>query len=135
MKNLAQELRQLMEQLERLQEFAPDSAGGAQSYYTSTENFINNYRQQKEEEIEEMTDGWDESEVAEVKQGVEVDIHRLQQVANGFLKGLKPGFDNYLHMDTQLKDSLGCHWIGDNLSLNDDWAKIYGKAWGNDEAC
>jgi hypothetical protein len=120
----------------QLQEFAPDSAGGAQSYYTSTENFVNDYRERKKEEIEEMTsDGWSQSEINELRQAVNNDIYRFQQVQRGFLKGLKPGFDAYLQMDTQLKDSLGCHWIGDNLDLNSDWATIYGEPWGNDEAC
>lgn len=136
MSNLASQLRQIMEQLDQLQEFAPDSSGGGQSYYTSTENFINNYRQQKAEEIAELTgDGWSQKEVEDLKQSVENDIYRFEQVKNNFTRGLKPGFDAYLQMDTQLKDSLGCHWIGDNLDLNSDWAKVYGQEWGNDENC
>ena len=120
----------------QLREFAPDSSGGAQSYYTSTENFVNGYRQQKQEEIQELTDdGWSADEINDFKQGAATDIYRFQQVAKGFLKGLKPGFDMYLQMDTLLKDSLGCHWIGDGLDLNADWSKIYGSAWGNDDAC
>lgn len=136
MKNLAQELRHIMEQLDQLQEFSPDSSGGAQSYFTSTENFINDYRQNKEEQIEELTgDGWEQDEINNLKQDVNADIQRFMQVQNGFLRGLKSGFDNYLQMDTMLKDQLGCHWINDNLSLNDDWSKVYGEPWGNDEAC
>ena len=122
--------------LNQLREFAPDSSGGAQSYYTSTENFVNAYRQQKAEEIEELAgDGWSQDEINNLKQDVGADIHRFQQVQQGFLKGLKTGFDTYLQMDTLLKDQLGCHWIGDNLDLNSDWSKIYGEPWGNDEAC
>ena len=135
MSNIASQLRQIMEQLDQLSEFAPDSSGGAQSYYTSTENFINNFRQQKAEEIAELSDGWDQDEVEDLKQSMENDIYRFEQVKNSFTKGLKPGFDAYLQMDTQLKDSLGCHWIGDNLSLNSDWTKVYGEPWGNDENC
>lgn len=119
-----------------LQEFAPDSSGGAQSYYTSTENFVNAYRQQKAEEIEELTgDGWSADEIRELKADANNDILRFQRVQQGFLRGLKTGFDMYLQMDTLLKDQLGCHWIGDNLDLNSDWSKIYGEPWGNDEAC
>lgn len=122
--------------LERLQEFAPDSSGGAQSYYTSTENFINDYRQQKQEEIEELTgDDWDVDEINDLKQSAANDIYRFQRVQRGFLKGLKPGFDMYLQMDTLLKDQLGCHWINDNLDLNADWAKIYGRPWGRSDNC
>lgn len=120
----------------QLQEFAPDSSGGAQSYYTSTENFINAYRQQKQEEIEELTsDGWEQDEIDNLKQDVNVDIQRFMQVQNGFLKGLKSGFDNYLRMDTMLKDQLGCHWVNDNLDLNTDWAKVYGEPWGRADNC
>ncbi len=135
MSNVASQLRQIMEQLDQLSEFAPDSSGGGQSYYTSTENFINNFRQQKAEEIAELSDGWEQSEVEDLKQSVENDIYRFEQVKNGFTRGLKTGFDAYLQMDTQLKDSLGCHWIDDNLDLNSDWAKVYGEEWGNDENC
>ncbi len=78
-----------------------------ESYYTSTENFVNGYRQQKQEEIQELTDdGWSADEINDFKQGAATDIYRFQQVAKGFLKGLKPGFDMYLQMDTLLKDSL-----------------------------
>lgn len=120
----------------QLREFAPNSSGGAQSYYTSTENFVNAYRQQKAEEIQELTDdGWSAEEIRDFKTGVNNDIYRFKRVQQGFLKGLKTGFDAYLQMDTLLKDQLGCHWIGDNLDLNSDWSKIYGEPWGNDEAC
>ncbi len=138
MNNLASQLRQIMEQLDQLSEFAPDSSGGGQSYYTSTENFINNYQEQKAEELQDLIDaGWTEQDLAQAGtlQGQAADIAHFKQVRDGFLKGLKPGFDAYLQMDTQSKDSLGCHWIDDNLDLNSDWAKVYGEEWGNDENC
>ena len=136
MNNIASQLRQIMEQLDQLSEFAPDSTGGGQSYYTSTENFINNFRQQKAEEIEELTrDDWEPEEVEDLKQSVGNDIYRFEQVKNNFTRGLKSGFDAYLQMDTQLKDSLGCYWISDNLDLNADWTKVYGRPWGNENAC
>ena len=137
MPNLAIELRKLMEQLDSLAEFAPGE-GGATNYYVSTENFINNYRQNKEEELETLTSGGHSpEEIEQWKQGVSFDLKKFENVRDGFMRGLRAGFETYekIGLDTYLKDQLGCHWINDDLDLNSDWETVFGEEWGNDENC
>jgi hypothetical protein len=117
-----------------LNEFVP-SGNSASSYYAVTENFINEFTQQKQEELQDLIDaGWTKQDLAQAGtlQGQAADIAHLEQVRDGFLKGLKPGFDAYLRGDTQMKDQLGEYWLDNNLPLNQDWGSIYGEPWGDD---
>jgi hypothetical protein len=118
----------------RLNEFAP-GGNSASSYYAVTENFVNEFAQQKQEEIQDLIDaGWTKQDLAQAgtQKGAAADIVHLEQVRDSFLKGLKPGFDAYLQGDTQLKDQLGAYWIENDLPLNQDWEKVYGEPWGDD---
>jgi hypothetical protein len=118
----------------RLNEFAP-GGNSASSYYAVTENFVNEFAQQKQEEIQDLIDaGWTKQDLAQAgtQKGAATDIVHLEQVRDSFLKGLKPGFDAYLQGDTQLKDQLGAYWIENDLPLNQDWEKVYGEPWGDD---
>ena len=117
-----------------LNEFAP-GGNSASSYYAVTANFVNEFTQQKQEEIQDLIDaGWTKQDLAQAgtQEGAAADIAHLEQVRDGFLKGLKPGFDAYLQGDTQMKDQLGEYWIDNDLPLNQDWEKIYGEPWGDD---
>lgn len=117
----------------RLYEFAP-GGNSASSYYAVTANFVNEFTQQKQEEIQDLLDaGWTKQDLAQAgtQEGAAADIAHLEQVRDGFLKGLKPGFDAYLQGDTQMKDQLGEYWIDNDLPLNQDWEKIYGEPWGD----
>jgi hypothetical protein len=117
-----------------LNEFAP-SGNSASSYYAVTENFVNEFTQQKQEELQDLIDaGWTKQDLAQAGTlaGQAADIVHLEQVRDGFLKGLKSGFNAYLQGDTQLKDQLGAYWIDNNLPLSQDWEKIYGEPWGDD---
>jgi hypothetical protein len=119
---------------EDLNEFAP-GGGSSSSYYAVTSNFVNEFSQQKQEELQDLIDaGWTKQDLAQAGtiQGQAADIAHFEQVRNGFLKGLKPGFDAYLQGDTQMKDQLGAYWIENDLPLNQDWEKIYGEPWGDD---
>jgi hypothetical protein len=119
---------------EELNEFAP-GGNSASSYYAVTENFINEFTQQKQEELQDLIDaGWTKQDLAQAGtlQGQAADIAHLEQVRDGFLKGLKPGFDAYLRGDTQMKDQLGEYWLDNDLPLNQDWESIYGEPWGDD---
>ena len=118
-----------------LNEFAP-SGNSASSYYAVTANFVNDFAQQKQEELQDLIDaGWTKQDLAQAGtlQSQAADIVHFEQVRDGFLKGLKPGFDAYLQGDTQMKDQLGEYWIDNDLPLNQDWEKIYGEPWGRDE--
>jgi hypothetical protein len=118
----------------RLNEFAP-GGNSASSYYAVTSNFVNDFAQQKQEELQDLIDaGWTKQDLAQAGtlQGQATDIAHLEQVRDGFLKGLKPGFDAYLQGDTQLKDQLGAFWLDNDLPLNQDWESIYGEPWGDD---
>jgi len=118
----------------RLNEFAP-GGNSASSYYAVTENFVNEFAQQKQEEIQDLIDaGWTKKDLAQAgtQEVAAADIVHFEQVRDSFLKGLKPGFDAYLQGDTQLKDQLGAYWIENDLPLNQDWGKIYGEPWGDD---
>ena len=118
----------------RLNEFAP-GGNSASSYYAVTSNFVNEFAQRKQEELQDLIDaGWTKQDLAQSgqEQGDAADIAHFEQVRDGFLKGLKPGFDAYLQGDTQLKDQLGAYWIDNDLPLNQDWEKIYGEPWGDD---
>jgi hypothetical protein len=118
-----------------LNEFAP-GGNSASSYYAVTENFVNEFAQQKQEELQDLIDaGWTKQDLAQAGTlaGQAADIVHLEQVRDGFLKGLKPGFNAYLQGDTQLKDQLGSYWQENDLPLNQDWEKIYGEPWGRDE--
>ena len=119
---------------ESLNEFAP-GGNSASSYYAVTANFVNEFAQQKQEELQDLIDsGWTKQDLAQAGtlQSHASDIAHFEQVRDGFLKGLKPGFDAYLQGDTQLKDQLGSYWQENDLPLNQDWGKIYGKPWGDD---
>jgi len=119
---------------EDLTEFAP-GGNSASSYYAVTENFINEFTQQKQEELQDLIDaGWTKQDLAQAGtlQAQAADIAHLEQVRDGFLKGLKPGFDAYLRGDTQMKDQLGEYWLDNDLPLNQDWESIYGEPWGDD---
>jgi len=118
-----------------LSEFAP-GGNSSSSYYAVTANFVIDFVQQKEEETQDLIDsGWTKQDLEQSGhwQGQEADITYFAQVRDGFLKGLKSGFDAYLQGDTQLKDQLGEYWIDNGLSLNQNWKKIYGEPWGRDE--
>ena len=118
----------------RLNEFAP-GGNSASSYYAVTANFVNEFAQQKQEEIQDLIDaGWTKQDLAQAgtQKGAAADIVHFEQVRDSFLKGLKPGFDAYLQGDTQLKDQLGAYWIENDLPLNQDWEKVYGEPWGDD---
>ena len=118
-----------------LKEFAP-GGNSASSYYAVTANFVNDFAQQKQEELQDLIDaGWTKQDLAQAGtlQSQAADIVHFEQVRDGFLKGLKPGFDAYLQGDTQLKDQLGSYWQENDLPLNQDWKKIYGEPWGRDE--
>ena len=118
-------------------EFTPNG-GGATNYYVSTENFINNYRQSKQEDIETLTnDGHSAEEIKQFQQGVAYDLEKFEDVKNGFMRGLKKGLETYekIGLDTYLKDQLGCHWINDDLDLNADWETVFGEEWGDEENC
>ena len=118
-----------------LEEFAP-GGNSASSYYAVTANFVNDFAQQKQEELQDLIDaGWTKQDLAQAGtlQSQAADIVHFEQVRDGFLKGLKPGFDAYLQGDTQLKDQLGSYWQENDLPLNQDWEKIYGEPWGRDE--
>jgi hypothetical protein len=118
----------------RLNEFAP-GGNSASSYYAVTSNFVNDFAQQKQEELQDLIDaGWTKQDLAQAGtlQSQAEDIAHFEQVRDGFLKGLKPGFDAYLQGDTQLKDQLGAYWIDNDLPLNQDWEKIYSEPWGDD---
>jgi hypothetical protein len=118
-----------------LKEFAP-GGNSASSYYAVTANFVNDFAQQKQEELQDLIDaGWTKQDLAQAGtlQSQAADIVHFEQVRDGFLKGLKPGFDAYLQGDTQLKDQLGSYWEENDLPLNQDWEKIYGEPWGRDE--
>ena len=118
-----------------LNEFAP-GGNSASSYYAVTANFVNDFAQQKQEELQDLIDaGWTKQDLAQAGtlQSQAADIVHFEQVRDGFLKGLKPGFDAYLQGDTQLKDQLGSYWQENDLPLNQDWEKIYGEPWGRDE--
>ena len=118
-----------------LNEFAP-GGNSASSYYAVTANFVNDFAQQKQEELQDLIDaGWTKQDLAQAGtlQSQAADIVHFEQVRDGFLKGLKPGFDAYLQGDTQLKDQLGSYWEENDLPLNQDWEKIYGEPWGRDE--
>jgi len=117
-----------------LNEFAP-GGNSASSYYAVTSNFINEFAQQKQEQLQDLIDaGWTKQDLAQSgqEQGQAADIAHFEQVRDSFLKGLKPGFDAYLRGDTQLKDQLGEYWIDNDLPLNQDWEKVYGEPWGDD---
>ena len=117
-----------------LNEFAP-GGNSASSYYAVTANFVSEFSQQKEEEIQDLiAAGWTKQDLAQAGtlQGQAADIAHFEQVRDGFLKGLKPGFDAYLQGDTQMKDQLGEYWLDNDLPLNQDWEKIYGEPWGED---
>jgi hypothetical protein len=119
----------------RLNEFAP-GGNSSSSYYVITSNFVDEFAQQKQEEIQDLIDaGWTKQDLAQAgtQKGAAADIVHFEQVRDGFLKGLKPGFDAYLQGDTQLKDQLGSYWQENDLPLNQDWEKIYGEPWGRDE--
>jgi len=118
-----------------LKEFAP-GGNSSSSYYAVTANFVNDFAEQKQEELQDLIDsGWTKQDLAQsgIQQGHAADIVHFEQVRDGFLKGLKPGFDAYLQGDTQLKDQLGSYWEENDLPLNQDWEKIYGEPWGRDE--
>jgi len=120
---------------EGLNEFAP-GGNSASSYYAVTANFVNDFAQQKQEELQDLIDaGWTKQDLAQAGtlQSQAADIVHFEQVRDGFLKGLKSGFDAYLQGDTQMKDQLGEYWIDNDLPLNQDWEKIYGEPWGRDE--
>jgi hypothetical protein len=120
---------------EGLNEFAP-GGNSSSSYYVITSNFVDEFAQQKQEEIQDLIDaGWTKQDLAQAgtQKGAAADIVHFEQVRDGFLKGLKPGFDAYLQGDTQLKDQLGSYWQENDLPLNQDWEKIYGEPWGRDE--
>ena len=120
---------------EGLNEFAP-GGNSASSYYAVTANFVNEFAQQKQEELQDLIDsGWTKQDLAQAGtlQSHASDIAHFEQVRDGFLKGLKPGFDAYLRGDTQLKDQLGSYWQENDLPLDQDWQKIYGDPWGRDE--
>lgn len=115
-------------------EFAP-GGNSSSSYYAVTANFVSEFSQQKEEEIQDLiAAGWTKQDLeqAGTLQGQAADIAHFEQVRDGFLKGLKPGFDAYLQGDTQMKDQLGEYWLDNDLPLNQDWEKIYGEPWGED---
>ena len=115
-----------------LNEFAPGDSG-ASSYYAVTENFVNDFIEQKEEELQDRIDsGFSKEEIADMKQGFASDMVYFEQVRDGFLKGMKPGFEAYQQGDTALKDQLGEYWLENDLPLNQDWEKIYGEPWGDD---
>ncbi len=117
-----------------LNEFAP-GGNSASSYYAVTANFVNEFAQQKQEELQDLIDaGWTKQDLAQAGtlEGNASDIAHFEQVRDSFLKGLKPGFDAYLRSDTQLKDQLGAYWMENDLPLNQDWEKIYGEPWGDD---
>jgi hypothetical protein len=119
---------------EDLTEFAP-GGDSSSSYYAITSNFVNEFAQQKQEELQDLIDaGWTKQDLAQAGtlQGQAADIAHFEQVRDGFLKGLKPGFDAYLQGDTQLKDQLGAYWMENDLPLTQDWEKIYGEPWGDD---
>ena len=120
---------------EGLNEFAP-GGNSASSYYAVTANFVNEFAQQKQEELQDLIDaGWTKQDLAQAGtlQSHASDIAHFEQVRDGFLKGLKPGFDAYNHGDTQLKDQLGEYWLENDLPLSQDWEKMYGEPWGRDE--
>ncbi len=117
-----------------LNEFAP-GGNSSSSYYAVTSNFVKEFVQQKQEELQDLIDaGWTKQDLAQAGtlKGQAADIEHFEQVRDGFLKGLKPGFDAYLQGDTQLKDQLGTYWLENDLPLNQDWEKIYGEPWGDD---
>ena len=115
-----------------LNEFAPGGSG-ASSYYAVTENFVNDFIEQKEEELQDrINSGFSKEEIADMKQEFASDMVYFEQVRDGFLKGMKPGFEAYRQGDTMLKDQLGEYWLENNLPLNQDWEKIYGEPWGDD---
>ncbi len=117
-----------------LNEFAP-GGDSASSYYAVTANFVNEFAQQKQEELQDLIDaGWTKQDLAQAGtlKGQAADIAHFERVRDRFLKGLKPGFDAYLRGDTQLKDQLGAYWLENDLPLNQDWEKIYGEPWGDD---
>ncbi len=117
-----------------LKEFTP-SGNSSSSYYAVTSNFVKEFVQQKQEELQDLIDaGWTKKDLAQAGtlKGQAADIEHFEQVRDGFLKGLKPGFDAYLQGDTQLKDQLGAYWLENDLPLNQDWEKIYGEPWGDD---
>jgi hypothetical protein len=115
-----------------LNEFAP-GGNSASSYYAVTANFVNDFNEQKEEELQDRIDsGFSKEEIADMKQGFASDMVYFEQVRDGFLKGMKPGFEAYQQGDTQMKDQLGEYWLENDLPLNQDWEKIYGEPWGDD---
>jgi hypothetical protein len=119
---------------EELNEFAP-GGDSASSYYAVTANFVNEFTQQKQQELQDLIDaGWTKQDLAQAGtlKGQAADIAHFERVRDGFLKGLKPGFDAYLRGDTQMKDQLGAYWMENDLPLNQDWEKIYGEPWGDD---
>ena len=117
-----------------LNEFAP-GGDSASSYYAVTANFVNEFAQQKQEELQDLIDaGWTKQDLAQAGtlKGQAADIAHFERVRDRFLKGLKPGFDAYLRGDTQMKDQLGAYWLDNDLPLNQDWEKIYGEPWGDE---
>jgi hypothetical protein len=118
-----------------LNEFAP-GGNSASSYYAVTSNFVNEFAQQKQEQLQDLIDaGWTKQDLAQAGTltGQAEDIAHFEQVRDSFLKGLKPGFDAYLRGDTQMKDQLGEYWLDNDLPLNQDWEKVYGEPWGDNE--
>ncbi len=116
-----------------LKEFAP-GGNSASSYYAVTANFVNEFAQQKQQELQDLIDaGWTKQDLVQAGtlKGHASDIAHFEQVRDRFLKGLKSGFDAYLQGDTQLKDQLGEYWMENDLPLNQDWEKIYGEPWGD----
>lgn len=119
---------------EELNEFAP-GGNSASSYYAVTANFVNEFAQQKQEELQDLIDaGWTKQDLeqAGTLAGQAADIAHFKKVRDAFLKGLKPGFDRYLRGDTQMKDQLGAYWLDNDLPLNQDWESIYSEPWGDD---
>jgi hypothetical protein len=136
-------LRQLIDQLraidnkQSIKEFARDSEGNPTNYYTSTVEFIENWKETRLEDVDDMkAAGWDDADIQEKIDNVAWEVAQFQKVADGFLKGgLKGGFIEIKKLQTFYTDYLGDHYTSDNLDVNGDYTRVMGEHlgdWGYD---
>jgi hypothetical protein len=132
-------LRQLIDQLRAIdnkhsiKEFARDSEGNPTNYYTSTVEFIENWRESRLEQADDMkANDWEDADIQEYINDVEWEVKHFQKVADGFLKGgLKGGFIEIKKLETFYTDYLGDHYTSDNLDVNGDYTRVMGEPLGN----
>ena len=133
-------LRQLIDQLkvidskQPLKEFSRDGDGNPTNYYTSTINFIDQWKEIKLDDIEYMKNKGDFSK-EEIQSGIQQlarEIKMFQTVADSFLKvGLKGGFTELVKLETFYIEELGHHYTADDLDINGDYTRVMGKHLGN----